>query len=53
VIRPKERRAGFLSSARASYTPQDLAEIVLRTDLAGAQVRGMNIVLAASGSKAA
>jgi ubiquinone/menaquinone biosynthesis C-methylase UbiE len=50
-IRPKERRAGFLASVGAAYTPGEIGEILAGTKLAGARVRGMRIVLAVSGTK--
>jgi ubiquinone/menaquinone biosynthesis C-methylase UbiE len=50
-IRPKERRAGFLASVAAAYTPKEIGEILAGTKLACARVRGMRIVLAVSGTK--
>lgn len=50
-IRPKERRAGFLSSVRAAYTPEEIQVVLKKTKLAGAQVRGLRIVVAITGKK--
>jgi ubiquinone/menaquinone biosynthesis C-methylase UbiE len=52
-IKPKARRVGFLSSVQAAYTPEELSELLRKTNLAGAHVRGLRITLAVSGNKSA
>jgi len=52
-IKPKVCRAGFLSSFGASYTPEEIADLLVKTKLAGAHVRGVRIILAVSGTKSA
>jgi ubiquinone/menaquinone biosynthesis C-methylase UbiE len=50
-IKPKERRAGFLSSVAASYTPDETAELLARTKLFNAQVQRKRMVLVVTGVK--
>jgi ubiquinone/menaquinone biosynthesis C-methylase UbiE len=50
-IKPKERRSGFLCSLGASYTPEEISDVLRETNLANAQIRGLRIVLAISGTK--
>ena len=52
-IKPKVCRAGFLSSFGASYTPEEIADLLVKTKLAGAHVRGLRIIPAVSGTKSA
>jgi len=50
-IKPKERRIGFLSSVAASYTHDEAAKLLARTDLSNAQVLRRRMVLVVSGVK--
>ena len=53
ILKAKVCRAGFLSSFGASYTPEEIADLLVKTKLAGAHVRGLRIILAVSGTKSA
>jgi ubiquinone/menaquinone biosynthesis C-methylase UbiE len=50
-IKPKERRAGFLSSVAASYTPQEAENLLARSNLHDAQVLRRRMVLVVAGVK--
>jgi ubiquinone/menaquinone biosynthesis C-methylase UbiE len=50
-IKPKERRAGFLSSVAASYTPEEAENLLARTNLHNAQVQRKRMVLVLTGVK--
>ena len=50
-IKPKERRVGFLSSVAASYTRDEAAQLLARTNLSNAQVLRRRIVLVVTGAK--
>jgi ubiquinone/menaquinone biosynthesis C-methylase UbiE len=50
-IKPKERRAGFLSSVAASYTPEEAENLLVKTNLRKAQVLRRRMVLVVTGVK--
>ena len=49
-LRPKQRRAGFLSSLRASYVVPEIRNVLARTKLPGAEVHARRIVLVIRGA---